>query len=85
LSNELTLLSGSGEDNSLLQWAFDENSEFKFTKIRQRKGMKDNLNKLKFYGYNGKILFIYLSSIFKETIFWQVLTANPLISTTYHY
>lgn len=39
MQNELILMSGSGEDNSLNQWTYDENSEFKFANTRKRHGI----------------------------------------------
>ena len=38
MKNELVLVSGSGEDNSLFQWTFDDNSDQKFVKLRSRQG-----------------------------------------------
>jgi len=53
MKNELTLLSGSGKDNSLNQWTYDENSEFKFLNTRKRYGIKKPIQKMRFYDENG--------------------------------
>lgn len=55
MRNQLLLVSGSGQDNSIFQWVFDDNSEFKFTKLRQRVGVKSFITKLRFYGEDGTL------------------------------
>lgn len=53
LETELILLTGSGSDNSILQWKYDELEDNKFRLIRSRVGLKNVVKKLKFYGENG--------------------------------
>jgi len=53
LKDELTLLSGSYADNSLLMWQYDELEDAKFRILRKRSGLSAPIRKLRFYGDEG--------------------------------
>jgi U3 small nucleolar RNA-associated protein 21 len=53
LKEELILISGSFDDNSLLMWQYDELEENFFRVIRKRNGLSFPIKKLSFYGDEG--------------------------------
>lgn len=58
LETELILISGSGNENSLIQWKYDEIEDLKFRMVRNRFGLAHSLKKIRFYGEDGLHLIV---------------------------
>lgn len=81
LTTELILLSGSGQENSMIQWKYDELADMKFRMIRTRKGLENSVKKLRFYGEDG--LHLIISSYDSQCEIRDLSLLNECMSITF--
>lgn len=81
LTTELILLSGSGQENSIIQWKYDDLADLKFRMIRTRKGLVNSVKKLRFYGEDG--LHLIISSYDSQCELRDLSLLNECMSITF--